>query len=119
MAIRANHSADTHGQGVVGALARREAALWYAVLFAAVGDVVTTGVGLHFGLVEGNPVVSAWIDGYGLWLLALVKGFIVGLGWLVTRPLDHPGRVVVPLGLALPWLLATMSNATLIALVVV
>lgn len=107
--------ADLSVATFIDAIARRETLLWWVVVVAAVGDVITTAAGLHLGLVEGNPIVRGWIDNYGVWMLALSKVAIIGCGWVCTRFVSHPGRVVVPLGFALPWVIATGSNAVLIA----
>lgn len=111
--------ADLSIAAVIDTIARRETLLWWIVVVAAVGDVATTAVGLHVGLVEGNPIVRGWIDNYGVWMLALSKVAIVGGGWLCTRFVSHPGRIVVPLGFALPWLFATGSNAVMIAILLI
>ena len=48
------------------------------------GDVVTTGVGLHLGLDEGNPVVATLLAQVGIAGLVFVKAVTAGL--LVALP---------------------------------
>lgn len=40
--------------------------LFGAVLLVMLGDIVTTGVGLHLGLQEGNPFVATVISWFGM-----------------------------------------------------
>lgn len=112
-------SGDLRGDGVIGVLARHERLLWAIVVAAAIGDVVTTGVGLHVGLMEGNPIMADWIEGYGIVALLCSKVAVVLPAMLAVQLFDHPGRVVVPLGFGLPWLVATASNLFLIVAVTV
>ncbi|WP_433627989.1 DUF5658 family protein [Halomicrococcus sp. NG-SE-24] len=58
--------------------------LLLAVLVVMAGDVVTTGVGLHLGLDEGNPVVATLLAHLGIAGLVLVKAVTAGL--LVVLP---------------------------------
>ena len=54
-------------------------ALLAAVLLVMLGDVVTTGVGLHLGLQEGNPVVATVIQWFGLPGMVATKAVAAGV----------------------------------------
>jgi hypothetical protein len=90
-----------------------EAVLWLVVLVAMVLDIVTTAYGLSVGLVERNPVVRAALDTFGVAALAGMKVGAVTLA-LVCRRAWPASALVVPLGLAIPWLLAVGINLALI-----
>jgi hypothetical protein len=80
-----------------------------------VGDLATTAYGLHIGLVEKNPVAAqvlqiAGIGGLvGLKLIALAFALVC---WKLL-PRDYEG--FVPLGFALPQLIAVVANTVVIA----
>ncbi len=94
-----------------------ERALWVVVVLALVGDVVTTFVGLHLGLVESNPIARGAIEGWGLPGMLVLKAFAVGVA-LCCRPLlPRAYRPIIPAGLALPWLLAVVINLYMISTV--
>ncbi len=96
---------------------RLESMLWIVVALALMGDVVTTFVGLHLGLMESNPIARAAIDGWGVVGMLVLKAFAVGIA-LCCRPLlPSEYRVVVPAGLALPWSLAVVINLFMISTV--
>lgn len=88
--------------------------LWLVALSAAALDVYLTYKGLQFGLSEGNPVMAALIHESGIAALALAKAvlFAVAGGIRVLRPSWGPW---LPLGLAIPWILAAGINVTLLA----
>lgn len=52
--------------------------LFVAVLLVMLGDVVTTSVGLHLGLQEGNPLVAAVIGWFGLPGMIATKAVAAG-----------------------------------------
>ena len=54
-------------------------ALLAAVLLVMLGDVVTTGVGLHIGLQEGNPLVATVIEMFGLPGMVATKAAAAGV----------------------------------------
>lgn len=92
-----------------------EWALWLVVALALAGDVVTTFVGLQLGLAESNPIARAAIDGWGLAGMLALKAFAVGVA-LCCRPLlPRAYRPVVPVGLAVPWLVAVVINLVMIS----
>ncbi|WP_200862306.1 hypothetical protein [Candidatus Halobonum tyrrellensis] len=98
-------------------LARRERALWAVVAFALVGDLLLTGYGLSIGLVEQNPVAASVLGAHGLVGMAALKlpATALALGWRAVLPSLYRG--VVPVALALPWLVALGVNAGLILVV--
>lgn len=81
----------------------------------AILDVSLTHVGLQLGLQEGNPVMASLIGSAGIGALAVGKVAALGVGGLVR--LLHPRwGPWIPLGLALPWVIAVGINATLVSL---
>lgn len=95
-----------------------EGLLWGAVALVLVGDVVTTFVGLHLGLVESNPVAARAIDGWGVVGMLVLKVLAVAVA-LCCRPLlSREYRPIVPAGLAVPWSLAVGINLIAISTVV-
>lgn len=99
---------------VVDAATRHERALWAVVAVALVADVSLTYAGLTQGLTEGNPVMRWAIGWGGIGALVLAKMCILGVG-VVAAKLRPNEAGVVPLGLAIPWLLAATINAAVIA----
>lgn len=89
---------------------RLEVTLWVLVALSLVGDIVTTFVGLQFGLAESNPIARGAIDGYGLAGMVALKAGAVGVG-LCCRPLlPRAYTPLIPAGLALPWTVAVLAN---------
>jgi len=95
-------------------LAAVERELWLVVAVTLVIDVWLTHVGLQHGLHEGNPVMRVAIETFGIAVLALTKVAVLGLAGLTRRALSEQRGVVVPLGLALPWVAAVVINGTLL-----
>lgn len=95
-------------------LASVERELWLVVAVTLVIDVWLTHVGLQNGLREGNPVMRVAIETFGIAVLALTKVAVLGLAGLTRRALSEQRGVVVPLGLALPWVAAVVINGTLL-----
>jgi hypothetical protein len=96
-------------------LGRRESALWLLVGLSLVADVALTHHGLSGGATELNPVASALMAAIGtlpamtaLKLCALLVGVV---GWTIM-PVSH--RDLVPLGLAVPWTIASLVNAVVV-----
>ncbi len=92
----------------------RERELWFVVLFALAADIVLTYFGLQQGLTELNPVARTAIESIGAWTMVPLKAAAVGVA-LSCRPLlpdEYTG--LVPVGLAVPWLVASGINATFI-----
>jgi predicted anti-sigma-YlaC factor YlaD len=99
---------------IVLAASRRERWLWALVAVSLLADVALTRLGLMQGLTEGNPVVRAAIADAGIGMLGALKIGAVSLGLTAWLAMPDHERAVVPLGLALPWLGATLVNATLL-----
>lgn len=94
-----------------------ERALWLLVAVVLIGDVGTTVVGLHLGLTEANPVARVAIEGYGVIGLLALKVVAVALAYGCRQLLDRAYRPVIPLGLALPWSAAVVSNVYQLSIV--
>jgi len=84
--------------------------LWLLVGLALALDVGLTYVGLQRGLAEGNPVLVVAMEQFGFAAVVLFKAGALSIGGLSRRLYPQHG-VVVPLGLAVPWLLAVAVNA--------
>ena len=95
-------------------LAAVERELWLVVAVTLIVDVWLTHIGLQHGLHEGNPVMRAAIETFGIAVLGLTKIAVLGLAGLTRQLLNDQRGVVVPLGLALPWVAAVVINAALL-----
>jgi hypothetical protein len=80
-----------------------------------VGDLVTTVYGLHIGLVEKNPVAAQVLQLAGVGGLVGLKLFALALALICWKLLPRDYEGLVPLGFALPQLLAVAVNTVLIA----
>lgn len=90
--------------------------LWLLAIAALLADLCLTYYGIaHVGLTEGNPVAASVLADYGYAGLAAVKAGAFGVAAAGRQILPVTYRWVVPCCLAGPWLLATGSNAVLIA----
>lgn len=92
-----------------------ETTLWALALLALTLDVVTTTYGLQAGLAEMNPFVNHFrptLGLFGTFVLLKSSALLVGVGAWWSMPSSLRG--VVPLGLALPWGLAVVSNTVLL-----
>lgn len=98
---------------VFGNASDLELLLWAVVLGALLLDVGTTAYGLSAGLVERNPVMRHALDSFGLAALAIAKAGAVTFA-LAVRYAWPECALIVPLGLAVPWLLATGINIAVI-----
>lgn len=99
------------------AIAAVERELWLVAIGAMVADVVLTLYGLHVGLVENNPIARTAIHvqgATGLVVLKLVALCLAAGCWAVLPDRYGP---VIPLGLAIPTLVAVVSNALLVTIV--
>ncbi|WP_435177818.1 DUF5658 family protein [Halorussus sp. AFM4] len=97
---------------------RTERTLWILVGVALVGDLLTTYYGLRMGLSESNPVARAAIRQFGFGAMVGMKLFAVGIGLGCRRLLPERHGLLVPAGLAVPWLAAAVVNLALYAMVV-
>lgn len=104
-------------EGVAALTATHASLLWVVVFTSLVLDGALTVYGIRLGLTEVNPVAADLIADVGiLQTLALLKGGAVGVGvagWVVM-PDDYRG--LVPAGLALPWVFASVVNCIAIGL---
>ncbi|WP_459192629.1 DUF5658 family protein [Halosimplex sp. J119] len=99
---------------VSGSVSDLELLLWVVVCWALVLDIVLTAYGLSVGLAERNPLMRQALDAFGLGALALAKAGAVALA-LVFRTIWPEYSLVAPIGLAVPWVLAVVFNAALLA----
>ncbi|MFC7139550.1 DUF5658 family protein [Halosimplex aquaticum] len=105
---------DEYLGAVSGSVSDLELLLWVLVCWALVLDIVLTAYGLSVGLVERNPLMRQALDAFGLSALALAKAAAVAVA-LVFRALWPEYALVAPIGLAIPWVLAVVFNAALLA----
>lgn len=99
----------------VDALARRERALWAAVAVTYVLDVALTAYGLSLGFEEANPVARATMLAVGpLPAMVALKTAVVGVAVVFARYAPPGGRPLIPLAVAAPWAVASVSNSVLI-----
>jgi len=92
-----------------------DAWLWGVAVVALVLDVVLTYYGLSLGLKEGNPIARSFFSMLGvLEAMVLLKGTVMAMALVAWVALPRQYRIVVPIGVALPWLVASAINATLI-----
>ena len=94
-------------------LATVELELWLIVLATLTLDVVLTYIGLRSGLMEGNPIMGYAFEHVGFAVLGLVKVLVLGTAGLAREYAPEYGPVI-PLGLAIPWLFASVVNYVLI-----
>jgi hypothetical protein len=101
--------------GVWASLSRHEGVLWAVVVASMVADLLLTYHGVENGLRESNPVANAALERFGHAALVALKLFAIGVG-LACRPLLPREYVaVVPLGLAIPWVVASLINVVVIS----
>ena len=87
-----------------------------AVLLYGVGDTATTLWGLESGgIAEAGPIARPLIEAYGPRALIAVKAAVFGSFYLVWIGLRTPGRVAVPLALALVGGVVTAWNLFVVA----
>lgn len=105
---------ETDSVPIVGEADRR---LWIAaVVLYGVGDTVTTFWGLSTGgVAEAGPIAGPLIEAYGRAALLGIKAAVFLLFYAVWRALRTPGRVAVPLALALVGGVVTAWNLVVIA----
>jgi|GEM_PF-541772 len=98
--------ADDGIVAVFGTVTHLELVLWVVVLGAAAMDIVITTYGLSAGFVERNPAMRLALEALGPAALVLAKAAAVGFA-LVVRYVWPQSALLVPVALAVPWLLAT------------
>ncbi|MXR52140.1 hypothetical protein GRX03_11080 [Halovenus sp. WSH3] len=98
--------------GVVAAAIDNQPALWVlAVVLYGIGDTVTTLLGLHSeGVTEGGPVALFVFGQGGVPGFLLLKIGFVGTCFLVWYLVRTPGRVAIPLALAVVGAVVTCWN---------
>ncbi|MEF8784866.1 MAG: DUF5658 family protein [Haloarculaceae archaeon] len=97
----------------------RERELWFVVFAAMLVDVTLTVHGLTLGLTERNPIARAAIDTAGVLGLYAIKVGALFVGGCCRLVVDDRYGVVVPVGLAVPSLVAVVVNTAVIAFVTV
>ncbi|MDL5363630.1 DUF5658 family protein [Halalkalicoccus sp. NIPERK01] len=108
---------STHEVGVWETLSGYESLLWGAAVVSMVADIVLTYHGIERGLVEGNPIARFALERVGYAALGALKLFALGVGLAGRAVLPTEYTAIVPLGLAVPWTIASLINAALIVTV--
>ncbi|WP_232820494.1 DUF5658 family protein [Halorussus litoreus] len=96
---------------------RVERALWLLVGVGLLADLLTTYYGLQIGLTESNPVARTAIHRFGFAAMVGMKLGAVGVGVACRRLVTGRHALLVPAGLAVPWLAAALVNLSLYAVV--
>lgn len=107
----------THETGVWEALSGYESVLWGLVVLAMIADTALTYYGIERGFVEGNPVARLAFERFGYVALGALKLLALGVGLVGRAALPVGYTAIVPLGLAIPWTIASLVNAALIVTV--
>lgn len=110
---RGNHRTSK----LLSAVSGVERELWFVAILAMTLDVTLTIHGLKLGLAEVNPVARSALasaDIFGLYALKLVA-LLLGAGCALLVPRHYRG--LIPLGLAIPSVLAVVNNAVVITIV--
>jgi hypothetical protein len=93
----------------------REWYLWGLVVLGLTLDVATTSYGIHIGLSEGNPLAREVMHLLSpLGAMVLLKAVVLSFGAGVWAVLPRRYRAIVPLGLAVPWLIAGLFNSVVV-----
>lgn len=100
-------------------LSRYERELWGLTLVAMILDVILTIQGLRLGLHELNPVARTALDQAGAFGLYGLKSVAVLLGVFCVLVIPDRYTPFVPLGLALPSVVAVFINTFVIISVIV
>ena len=89
--------------------------LWWLVLLSLTLDIALTYHGVNRGLTEANPIVRLAMERVGTVVALLsLKGFAVVVGCVGWSILPRKYRGIVPLGMALPWTIASLLNLSLL-----
>lgn len=91
-----------------------ESTLWAVAIVVMLLDVGLTDYGLAMGLSEVNPLGRMALSAFGSAGLLLAKLPVVAAAGVARRFLPHGERWAAPLGLAVPWGLAVVLNASLL-----
>lgn len=105
---------ETEPVPIVGGADRR---IWIAaIVLYGVGDTVTTFWGLSAGgIAEAGPIAGPFIEAYGRPALLGIKAVVFPSFYVLWRGLRTPGRVAVPLALALVGGVVTAWNLLIVA----
>ena len=104
---------DDYATDWLSGVSRVERALWVLVAVGLVSDLLTTYYGLRLGLAESNPVARAALNQFGMSAMVALKLFAVGVGVACRQLLPDRHGLLVPAGLAVPWLAASLVNLSL------
>jgi hypothetical protein len=89
--------------------------LWGLVAVSFVLDIGLTYHGLEIGLKESNPIARSFFAVFGvIESMVLMKGVVVGMALVAWVSVPDRYRPVIPIGVALPWLVASAINISLI-----
>jgi hypothetical protein len=107
----------TGSQGLVATALDNQFALWVvAFLFYGLGDAVTTLLGLRGdGASEAGPVALYALEHGGTPGFLAVKFAFIGVCFLAWYLVDTPGRVAIPLALAVVGVAVTAWNLVVLA----
>jgi len=105
---------DRWGHRALDLLASVERELWVVVVVALLADVYLTQTGLKAGLSEGNPLARHLIEAFGIAALAAFKVGVVGLAGVVRQLVPERQAPTIPLGVAIPWVVAVCINGALL-----
>ena len=96
-------------------LTTTDVALWGFVAVGFVFDIVLTYYGVGMGLQESNPIARTLFELIGV-VESLVLLKTLGLLRALSTWASVPDRfrAVVPLGIGIPWVVASVINASLI-----
>lgn len=98
------------------AVSEHERSLWALVVVTFVLDVLLTAYGLEVGFTEGNPFARAVIASVGpLPAMVALKSLVVAFAVGAARLVPQRGRPLIPLAVATPWGIASVSNFVLVA----
>ena len=105
---------ETWGRRALDLLASVERELWVVVVAALLADVYLTQRGLRTGFREGNPLARRLIEAFGIAALAVLKIGVVGLAGVVRQLVPERQAPTIPLGVAIPWVVAVRANVALL-----
>ena len=88
--------------------------LWLLVLISMSGDILLTIIGLEMGFVELNPIIVFGMETFGYVVLAYLKVPAILIGLIAWLSLPIAKRQLILVGLALPWIAASLFNAWII-----
>jgi hypothetical protein len=102
--------------GAVRRIGDRDTQLWVAaVLLYGVGDTVATLWGLSTpNVAEGGPIAGPALTAFGPLGLIGLKCIVLAAFYLVWRSVRTPGRVALPLALAVTGVVVTGWNLLII-----